>query len=804
MKKIYLTIICWQIIVFANAAEPVTQEIRYFSEDAKEVYLVWGINNWQTADAKQIPAGSYIKDNLVYTRMSGNEDGLFSVILNSNQGSLIDYVFWITKGPLEKKTDIWDTNVFPQKDYHTYVVSNTITLVESKIKVQPKEALSVLDFSYLLLISAILLYIVLLLIKKYWARGSLNKTPVLIVVCAAISLMLMLFITRPSVLGLSWDIFFNPLGFIPEMFWSVFYDFIYVSCITLLFLLLLFLFKRYPAAQTFICSLFVAICFFSLIVSVFNIRVVEMLGKPFNYQWLYYSNFLKSDDAKAAISANVSITDIARTVSLCGFGFFIGAAILKIICLISVNYKFRKVAITVSMLLVLAYGITAHKKLKAQEWSYDRLANPVTAFMESVNPFAAPPALFTMDVPDSLQYVKQQKIVQNTPLAPGKIKNVIVFVMESTPAEYIETYGSKYNISPVIKKYEGQSVTFENMYAHAPATNLSMVSLLGSVYPWLSYNSLTEEHPDMRMPTISSELKQKGYRTAFFNSADNRYQKAGEFLGFRKFDVVKDYTDNSCNHNKYEVNVQDWDYMSGKDDNCSGEELNEWIRKDRETPFFSIMWTFQTHYPYFFKGQRITYDAKDSVLNRYLNALHYGDSVLGNVIDNLKQNGLFESTLVVVIGDHGEAFGRHEQITHGRKIYEENMHIPCIMINPAFEKTRVNEIGGMIDVAPTIMNLIGYAPPVSWDGENLFDKTKDSRVFFFAPWSDFLFGFREGDYKYIYNATKNETEIYNLKTDPYEQKNISVENSDKIVLCHQKMAGWAQFVNKSTEALLKN
>lgn len=804
MKNIYLTLLCWLSIIFANAAEPVTQEIRYFSKDAKEVYLVWGINNWQIAETKQLPSGSYIKDNLAYTQMAGNEEGLFSVTLNANQGSLIDYVFWITKGPLGKKTDVWDTNVSPQKDYHTYVTSNTITLVESRIKVQPKEALSVLDFSYLLLASAILIYIVLFLIRKYWLKLSLRKTPVLIVICSSISLMLMLFITRPSVLGISWEIFSNPLGFIPEMIWSVFYDVIYVGCITLFFLLLLFLFKKYTVAQTFICCLFVGICCSSLIVSLFNIRVVEMLGKPFNYQWLYYSNFLKSDDAKAAISANVSVADIARIVSIIGFAVFIAAVILKIINLMSFKYKFRKIALMVTMIAVIVYCFTAHKKLQAQQWSYDRLANPVTAFMESINPFAAPPALFTMEVQDSLQYTKTKKdLLDQSPLH-GKIKNVIVFVMESTPAEYIETYGSKYNVSPLIKKYEAQSVTFENIYAHAPATNLSMVSLLGSVYPWLSYNSLTEEHPDMKLSTISSELKQKGYRTSFFNSADNRYQKAGEFLGHRKFDVVKDYTDNSCNQNKYEVNVKDWDYMSGKDDNCSGEELNEWIRKDTTTPFFSIMWTFQTHYPYFFKGKELTYEANDSVLNRYLNALHYGDSVLGNIIDNLKQQGLFESTLVVVIGDHGEAFGRHEQITHGRKIYEENLHIPCILINPSFEKKRLTEIGGIIDVAPTIMNLIGYKSPDLWEGESLFNKTKSSRVFFFAPWSDFLFGFREGDFKYIYNATKNETEIYNLKTDPYEQDNISGKNLDKIVSSHQKMAGWAQYVNKSTETLFSN
>jgi lipoteichoic acid synthase len=212
------------------------------------------------------------------------------------------------------------------------------------------------------------------------------------------------------------------------------------------------------------------------------------------------------------------------------------------------------------------------------------------------------------------------------------------------------------------------------------------------------------------------------------------------------------------------------------------------------------MWTYQTHYPYYASGQQKNYTPNDSTLNRYLNAVNHSDLVLGKIMEELKRTGLFESTLVVVIGDHGEAFGEHDQITHASKIYEENLHIPFILINPAFKGERKTEIGGMVDVAPTIMNVLGFGSPKQWQGESLFVLHPNKRTYFFCPWSDYLFGYREGNKKYIYNATKDKTEIYDLEKDPNEKNNIAA--SENILLTHQKLAAWVQYQDKFMNDIL--
>jgi arylsulfatase A-like enzyme len=158
----------------------------------------------------------------------------------------------------------------------------------------------------------------------------------------------------------------------------------------------------------------------------------------------------------------------------------------------------------------------------------------------------------------------------------------------------------------------------------------------------------------------------------------------------------------------------------------------------------------------------------------------------------------------VLVGDHGEAFGRHGQTTHASHIYEENLHVPCVFLNPAFSKKEFPGLGGLIDIAPTILSFLNQPAPAMWQGKDLFTATENDRVYFFASWSDYLFGYREGKHKYIFNATRNLTEVYDLESDPLESNNIVDKVESNIEVTHQRMAGWVQSVNRFIEERTKN
>ena len=216
-----------------------------------------------------------------------------------------------------------------------------------------------------------------------------------------------------------------------------------------------------------------------------------------------------------------------------------------------------------------------------------------------------------------------------------------------------------------------------------------------------------------------------------------------------------------------------------------------------------MMWTAGTHYPYFTLDEEIDYGVGDPFFNRYLNALHHTDKAIGQLIAELTKRGLDQSTLIVLVGDHGEAFGRHQQLTHASKIYEENIHVPLILINPLlFHGEHYDTIGGLADIAPTIFSILHRPAPALWQGYSLFRSDRMARTYFFTPWSDFLFGYREGDLKFIYNATIGTTEIYDLRQDPLETTNLAAQTSEHIVSGHESLAAWVQSQNRFFTQLL--
>ena len=175
-------------------------------------------------------------------------------------------------------------------------------------------------------------------------------------------------------------------------------------------------------------------------------------------------------------------------------------------------------------------------------------------------------------------------------------------------------------------------------------------------------------------------------------------------------------------------------------------------------------------------GAKIPPPADLTTINRYLNILRDEDEQLGRLFDGLRQRGLAEDTLVVVTGDHGEGFNwPHESLGHGFRIYQENTNVPCVLWCPGLfgPGRHVQTVGGHIDLNPTITDLLGFEPAGTWQGHSLLDPGRPPRTYFYGANADFLLGVREGDWKYIYNASTGYDELYDLKTDPHEHSDLA-------------------------------
>jgi phosphoglycerol transferase MdoB-like AlkP superfamily enzyme len=540
--------------------------------------------------------------------------------------------------------------------------------------------------------------------------------------------------------------------------------------------------------------IFVVIASFSLVYAFANITIVVFLEKPLNYQWLYYSDFLGSEEAKNAMQANLSVTTIFNLLFYVLSLFLLSAILLNIYQWV-ISKKYLKQ--TILVFIILMVGVLGFKSYRAAaNWTKGQEENAVAAMLKSIVKSDSDASFYSISVPENmLPFETAFEKNENTPFYTDtnhKVKNVLFIVLESAGAVYFDEYGGQYNLSSNLNRLAERSLIIENMYAHAPSTNRSLVSILGSVYPELTYKSITQELPDIEMPTISSVLKSKGYRTSFFSSANLNFQNCNEFLKYRDFDIVEDFSTIDCSE-QFTMKNEDYKESNGIDDLCLADCLNSWLEEDTSGNFFSVLWTVQGHYPYFFNGTEEDFGVSDINFNRYLNALKHNDELVNKVMQNLEQKGLDSSTLVVVVGDHGEAFGQHGQFGHATALYEENVKVPLYFINPVlFSGERKNDIAGMKDLATTALAIINIETPKTWQGRNLLSTSSDEN-FYFAPWSDYLFAYRKANKKFIFNETRNTVEVYDLDEDKKEKNNIYTTTPEtEIDYARKRLAAWLQ------------
>ncbi len=365
-------------------------------------------------------------------------------------------------------------------------------------------------------------------------------------------------------------------------------------------------------------------------------------------------------------------------------------------------------------------------------------------------------------------------------------KNVVWVILESTGARYLKPYGADVDPMPNLTRLAEHAVIFDNAYAVHPESIKGLYSMLCSVAP--APHVEVEAYAADKLPctSIAARFAEAGYQTGFFHSGRFAYlgmTSVVENRGFARLD------DAGKIGGKFESSF-------GVDDASTARRTLAFIdeRKagDKFEKFFAVYSNISGHHPYTTPGEGARPFGEDDDYHRYLSDLFRGDLALGILIEGLRTRGLLEDTLWVIHGDHGEAFFQHEgNFAHTLFVYEENVHVPLIIVVPGALERPVHapQIASLVDLAPTMADLASLKASPEWQGGSLLAPTPRVARFFVdqAVWQD---GLRDGDWKFITEIDSGRSRLFDVANDPDERVDVSASDPERVERYRAHLLAW--------------
>ncbi len=349
--------------------------------------------------------------------------------------------------------------------------------------------------------------------------------------------------------------------------------------------------------------------------------------------------------------------------------------------------------------------------------------------------------------------------------------NVVLITIDTVRPDHLGCYGYRSIETPHLDAIAEAGVRFTNAYTPVPITLPAHSVMLTGTYPMRTgMHDFSGNRLNASQPTLATLLHARGYTTgAVLGSAvlDSRFGLN------RGFDFYYDHFDFS------RLDEKNIDAMMRPGNEVIDRALG-WLGGSRRKPFLLWVHLYDAHHPY---NPPPPYLQKYRT-HPYDGGIAFVDAQVGRLVTYLKAKGIFDRTLIVVAGDHGEGLGEHGEKTHGFFIYESTLHVPLIFKLPAGsgqQKPVVDDSANLADLLPTVLEIVGASRPKEAQGRSLvpymagkpntapaenYAETYLPRIHF--NWSE-LRGVRYRQYHFI-DAPR--PELYDLSADPHELKNL--------------------------------
>jgi arylsulfatase len=391
-----------------------------------------------------------------------------------------------------------------------------------------------------------------------------------------------------------------------------------------------------------------------------------------------------------------------------------------------------------------------------------------------------------------------------------EIMKILFIAIDTLRADHLSSYGYKFETSPNIDSLADEGVIFFNAFANGIPTTPGFTTIFTGLHS-INHRIVShggDETIDNSIPLLPEILRDNGYRTC---AVDNLFNIKPYFgRGY-------EYYINPKSKNLHHIRAEEINF-----------EAIRWIKEHHKEDFFLFLHYWDCHTPYlppeeywsiFYKGED-PFDpdnhsmdpAKDQIpypffkkwhydllgnptdanyiTAHYDGAIKYVDSAVGEILDVLKQLGIYDETLVILTADHGENMTEHNFFFDHQGLYEPTIHIPLIIrIGDRFPSRKIDSIVQHIDILPTLLDVLDITVDSKFDGKSLLplikgetDRLHREVVSTECTWRAGI-SIRTEDWKLIKTIDQGlystpPKELFNLREDPKEEVNLYDREED--------------------------
>lgn len=394
--------------------------------------------------------------------------------------------------------------------------------------------------------------------------------------------------------------------------------------------------------------------------------------------------------------------------------------------------------------------------------------------------------------------------------------NVVLVLFDSAQPSVLRSLGGSLDVMPRLDELAERSLRF-SMYAQASHSNYADPAVLSSHYPLRDprHHEYPASPPYPRV-LVFDVLKRLGYRTALVSSQNEHWGDMHNFFATGGLDhFFHSESLPSSTIPDADPGFAEWAKRWGRSGKLDDRDtIDEAIRFVGEAPagkpFFLYVNLQNSHFPYHTPHgfpRRYTPDTIDFpyafgnyprdkvevVKNRWRNSLSYVDFQIGRLLDHLKRAGVFERTLLVIGADNGEAFYEHETVCHAGPIFDESVRVPVILHGPGVEPGTYPGLSQALDIAPTVLGLLGLPVHPSFQGLDLLNGPKvpsrSVHVLAQTPKANQIALVRDG-WKLIYDYWYDTYLLFDLTRDPGEKHDRAREEAGRLRVMATELRAW--------------